>query len=184
MISISKRLTRVCHVFAVVIVGTPLILTPMRTLIRLTLPVVFALVFAAPLVAEDGLAVDDMPLIAPAGTTDLSEFIWKKRPVVVFADSENDPAFIAQMEFIEARPDTLIERDVIVLTDTDPGTLSPLRKKLRPRGFMLVIISKEGEIQLRKPFPWDVREISRSIDKLPIRQREIRDGKSSSAAGG
>ncbi len=156
----------------------------MHALIRSSLPFVFSLFFAIPLAAQELDVSPDTGLIAPPGTTDLTQFVWKKRPVVVFADSENDPAFIAQMEFIAEREQALIERDVIVLTDTDPANLSPLRKKLRPRGFMLVIISKEGDIQLRKPFPWDVREISRSIDKLPIRQREIRDQKAAARAGG
>lgn len=154
----------------------------MKDLITAALALVFALVLSGAAHAQDESTASTLDLIAPPGTTDLSEFVWKKRPIVVFADSENDPAFIAQMEFFAARPGPLIERDVVVLTDTDPSTLSPLRKKLRPRGFMLVIISKEGDIQLRKPFPWSVREINRSIDKLPIRQREIRDEKA--AAGG
>lgn len=175
---ISNRLTDVCHVLAVAITEAELILTRMRVLKKSALPVVFALLFGAPLAAEEAVAPSEDILFAPEGTTDLSEFVWKKRPVVVFADSENDPAFIAQMQLLQERPDPLLARDVIVLTDTDPITLSPLRKKLRPRGFMLVILSKEGRIQLRKPFPWDVREISRSIDKLPIRKREIRDNKS------
>lgn len=123
--------------------------------------------------------MDEEPLIRPAGETDLSEFIWEKRPIVVFADSENDPAFIEQMELIAQRQDELRARDVVVLTDTDASRLSPVRERLRPRGFMLVIISKEGRVQMRKPFPWDVREISRTIDKMPIRQREIRDQKKS-----
>ena len=29
--------------------------------------------------------------------------------------------------------------------------------------------------QYGKPFPWDVRELTRSIDKMPTRQQEIRD---------
>lgn len=66
---------------------------------------------------------------------------------------------------------------MIVLTDTDPAARSPLRLRMRPRGFMLVLVDKEGGIELRKPFPWDVREITRSIDKMPLRQREIREAK-------
>ena len=54
--------------------------------------------------------------------------------------------------------------------------MRPRRRKFRPRGFMLTLIGKDGEVELRKPFPWDVREISRSIDKMPLRQQEIRDG--------
>ncbi|MEO0522198.1 MAG: DUF4174 domain-containing protein [Pseudomonadota bacterium] len=108
---------------------------------------------------------------------DLSQFIWIKRPVIVFADSPNDPQFRQQMEYLRDREAELAERDVIVLTDTNPSEPSPLRLLLRPRGFMLVLIGKDGGIKLRKPFPWSVREIGRSIDKMPLRQREIRERK-------
>ncbi len=111
----------------------------------------------------------------PAAGATLEEFIWTHRPLIVFADSPNDPAFIEQLELIEARKEALVERDVVVLVDTDPKELSAARKKLRPRGFMLTLIGKDGGVKLRKPFPWDVREISRVIDKMPIRQREIRE---------
>ena len=158
----------------------PLILNPMTLLYRLTLALVIAPLFAPALWAADSTLQPEETLIQPAGDSDLSEFVWKKRPILVFADSPSDPAFIEQMSQLEARADALSERDVVVLTDTDPDVLSPLRKKLRPRGFMLVILSKEGAVQLRKPFPWSVREISRSIDKLPIRQQEIRDRRNGS----
>ena len=106
---------------------------------------------------------------------DLNQFIWEKRPIVVFADSPNDPAFREQMELLEERVTDLAERDVVVLTDTDPAARGPLRLKLRPRGFGLVLIGKDGDVKLRKPVPWDVRELSRIIDKMPMRQQEIRD---------
>lgn len=105
----------------------------------------------------------------------LNDFLWEKRPIVVFADTERDPAFIRQIELLEQRSDALAARDVVILTDTDPDALSPLRKTLRPRGFMLVLIGKDGGVKLRKPFPWSVRELSRAIDKMPMRQQEIRD---------
>ncbi|HHC29877.1 MAG TPA: DUF4174 domain-containing protein, partial [Rhodobacterales bacterium] len=57
---------------------------------------------------------------------------------------------------------------------TDPAAKSPIRQELRPRGFALVLIGKDGFKYLRKPLPWDVREITRSIDKMPLRQDEIR----------
>ena len=99
--------------------------------------------------------------------------------MLVFADSADDPAFIEQMELLRAQPEELAVRDVMVLTDTDPEARAPLRLKMRPRGFMLVLVGKDGGIKLRKPFPWDVREITRSIDKMPMRQREIREHKES-----
>ena len=115
------------------------------------------------------------PVIQPAGVHELEEYLWLKRPVVVFADSPNDPRFRQQMDLIEDRLDDLADRDVVVLTDTDASVLTPMREKLRPRGFMLVLIGKDGSVYLRKPFPWSVREIGRSIDKMPLRRQEIRD---------
>ncbi len=97
------------------------------------------------------------------------------RPVIVFADSPADPRFSEQITLLESQIEELQKRDVVILTDTDPEALSPLRKKLRPRGFMLVLVGKDGTVYLRKPFPWSVRELSRSIDKMPLRQQEIRD---------
>lgn len=115
------------------------------------------------------------PVFATEPVEDLNEFVWEKRPIVVFADSPNDPAFREQIDLLEARLNDLAERDVIVLTDTDPNARGPLRRKLRPRGFALVLIGKDGTVKLRKPKPWDVRELSRVIDKMPMRQQEIRD---------
>ncbi|MBU2993908.1 DUF4174 domain-containing protein [Octadecabacter sp. 1_MG-2023] len=117
----------------------------------------------------------DKTLSFDAISADINDFVWVARPVVVFADSPNDPRFIQQMELLRDRADDLAERDVVILTDTDPDAQSALRMRLRPRGFMLVIIGKDGEVELRKPAPWTVREITRSIDKMPLRQQEIED---------
>jgi len=120
----------------------------------------------------------DLPLLVyRAVDTDLSEFKWKKRPVVVFADSTQDPAFVEQMELLAARAEELEVRDVVVIVDTEPQLRSPIRLRMRPRGFMLTLVGKDGDVKLRKPFPWHVREISRSIDKMPMRRREIREAK-------
>lgn len=103
----------------------------------------------------------------------MAEFLWLKRPVVVFADSPNDPAFATQLEYLAERPDQLAERDVVVIVDTDPGAMSIFRQKLRPRGFSLVLMDKDGGVEIRKPRPWDVREISRAIDKFPLARQEM-----------
>lgn len=142
------------------------------------LSLILAAAFMAPACAADP------GLIQSAADSELGEFVWKKRPLVVFADSPDNPAFIEQMDLLRTDPDALLTRDVIVLTDTDPANMSEARKKLRPRGFMLAILNKEGRVQLRKPFPWDVREITRSIDKLPLRKREIQAAKRATREGG
>lgn len=101
------------------------------------------------------------------------QFLWTARPVVVFADAVEDPAFREQMQALRARPEALIERDVVIVVDTDPDGTSVWRSRLHPRGFSLVVLDKDGQVKLRKPFPWDTREISRAIDKFPLRRQEI-----------
>ncbi|MEM1074481.1 MAG: DUF4174 domain-containing protein [Pseudomonadota bacterium] len=147
------------------------------------LPFVLAAFFAPIAVAEAILDADGQPVFISMNDADLSQFKWKKRPVVVFADSPLDPAFETQMDLLRQRPEELIARDVVVITDTSPEENSELRRRLRPRGFMLVLVNKEGQVNVRKPFPWDVREVSRSIDKMPIRKREIRDAKERATEG-
>ncbi len=120
-------------------------------------------------------AEPDLPMIQPGTDRTLDEFLWIKRPIVVFADSPADPRYVEQINLLSDRIEALRLRDVIVLTDTDPSARSDLRRELRPRGFALVVIGKDGTIITRKPLPWDVREISRAIDKMPLRQQEIRD---------
>ena len=105
--------------------------------------------------------------------TNLKIYEWTRRPVVIFANSDKDPNFISQIEFLSEDIRALQERDIIVLIDTDPKLSSSLRKKLRPHGFAFVLIGKDGQVKLRKPSPWNIREIARVIDKMPIRQQEI-----------
>ncbi|MDP2062574.1 MAG: DUF4174 domain-containing protein [Phaeovulum sp.] len=116
-----------------------------------------------------------VPAFAPlnAAEVTLAEFLWLKRPIVVFADSAADPAFITQMEMLAVDPAALELRDVVVVTDTDPAAKTEWRLKLRPRGFSLVLLDKDGEPELRKPLPWDLREITRAIDKFPLRRQEV-----------
>ena len=122
------------------------------------------------------LSADELVMMDPTALT-LDMFKWIARPLVIFADSPADPRFIQQMEYIDARFADLMDRDVVVIVDTDPAARSAIRTELRPRGFDLVLIGKDGLKYLRKPLPWDVREISRSIDKMPLRQQELKDSR-------
>jgi hypothetical protein len=132
-------------------------------------------------------ATDEIPLaeqlteevIVEASDVSLEDFLWIKRPVVVFADSPADPRFTQQMQLLMRELDELEERDVVIITDTDPSAETAIRTKLRPRGFMLALIGKDGQVKLRKPLPWSVRELTRSIDKMPARQQEIEDRRGS-----
>lgn len=135
--------------------------------------VIFAATIGAANPVDNWKAQPNLPIEA----TDvvLADFKWRARPLIVFADSPLDPAFIEQMDLLAAEKEAVAERDILIITDTDPSAKSTLRTEFRPKGFAFVLVGKDGGVKLRKPFPWDMREISRTIDKMPMRQREIED---------
>lgn len=137
---------------------------------KLVFAIVLTLFSAAATAAGDAVPLT----VLPAEGISLDDFRWQKRPLVVFADNPNDPAFRAQMENLAKDPAALAERDLVVIADTDPAARSAVRAKLRPRGFSLVIVDKTGDVVLRKPAPWEVREIAAAVDKLPLRIEEMR----------
>jgi hypothetical protein len=111
--------------------------------------------------------------IFDANEVDPDDFLWEWRILAVMADTPNDPAFLRQMRDIEARPGDLFERDIVVITDTSRTSGSPLRQRLRPRGFMLAIIDKDGEVKQRRPAPRAIRELTAVIDRFPQRRQEM-----------
>jgi len=118
---------------------------------------------------------EDPATVFDGAEVDLAELQWTLRPLVLFADTPNDPRFRQQYDLLIEDIAQLVERDVIIITDTDPSAESALRIELRPRGYMMALVAKDGRVALRKPAPWSVRELSRSIDKMPLRQQEIAD---------
>jgi hypothetical protein len=108
-----------------------------------------------------------------AADVPLQDQMFLTRPVVVFADSPNDPNYIRQLELLARDYPALQERDVIIVVDTDPDARGEWRQKLRPRGFSLVLLDKDLRPTIRKPLPWDVREIAAAIDKFPLRRQEM-----------
>jgi hypothetical protein len=118
-------------------------------------------------VATGSFAADEGPVYAPITITDqqLADFKFESKLLIIFADSPEDPDYQKQLALLAQDLPALERRKIVILTDTDPAAKSAIRLELRPRGFGLVLIGLEGRIQLRKPTPWDVREITRSIDK-------------------
>jgi hypothetical protein len=131
------------------------------------------LVLATMLVATAG--AQQVPAVAvPEQTAEptLEELLWVARPVVVFADSPADPRFVQQLRLLEERQPELEERGVVILTDTDPAGAGPLRQALRPRGFGLVLIDRDGTVAQRRPAPTTARELINLIDRMPSRRQE------------
>lgn len=127
--------------------------------------------------AQFGTAADAADAVQSTSSVDIepAELLYEKRPVVVFADTPKDPKFIAQMRFLAQNFAAIEERDILIITDTDPAAQSVWRKRLRPHGFSLVLMSKEQQPIIRKPLPWSLREITAAVDKFPLRRQEMQD---------
>ncbi len=116
----------------------------------------------------------DTPGFGPVPATEITEAdeLFLRRPVIVFADDPHDPNFIRQMEILPTLYPQLAARDVVLITDTDPANPSDIRRKLRPRGFSLVMMDKDWKSPIRRPSPRAAREIINTIDKMPIARTE------------
>lgn len=137
--------------------------------------------------AQEATAPQTTAPATPAGTpTDplppeavrLDELLWLARPLIVFADSPQDPGFQRQMQLLAADPATLADRQVLVIADTDPAALSDLRRRFRPNGFAILLIDTNGRVLLTRPTPRPVREIAATVDKSPQRRQELQDRRS------
>jgi hypothetical protein len=118
----------------------------------------------------------DPTAILPAEGIDLYAFEYVARPLVIFADSPRQPQVQEQVRLLEADLASLGLRDVVIILDTDPEARTAVRRELRPRGFGIVLVDKDGRVTFRRPEPLSVREIARAIDRTPIRQEELRNG--------
>lgn len=121
------------------------------------------------------------PSAAPAADAQaedpLAEYLWVARPIVIFANAEQDPRLVRQLAELDSVETELEERDVVVIVDATPGRsrsdTTPLRKMFRPHGFNLLLIGKDGEVKKRSPRVVSGSQLVRQIDRLPLRQQEI-----------
>ena len=108
---------------------------------------------------------DSLEITYVKPNTEILDLIWEKRPVLVFSNSHLDPKLKKQIKMFALDPKALLSRDVRVFVDHTPEPNSNLRKRFRPKGFLIILIGKDGQIKLRKNTPWSAREITRVIDK-------------------
>lgn len=140
----------------------------------------------SPVAPPDPLAAweADPTAALPAEGVELDVFEYVARPLVVFGDSPRQPQVVEQLRLIEQGLADLERRDVVVIVDTDPDARSPVRQALRPRGFGLVLVDKDGRVMLRQAAPTAMRELTRAIDRSPLREEELRNGAAAPAGEG
>ncbi|OYX15212.1 MAG: hypothetical protein B7Z15_01300 [Rhizobiales bacterium 32-66-8] len=113
---------------------------------------------------------------AQAGPAGLESYRWKARPLVVFAPSPTTPAYVLQMEKLAAANAAVKERDMVVLSVTSAS--DPLRERLGVPAdrFQVVLVGKDGHIAQRWSEPTKPTLIFALIDRMPMRQDEMKRG--------
>ena len=106
---------------------------------------------------------------------DLSVHLWEKRPVLVFADDDNDADYYKQMKMLNAYFSALQERDIVIYGDNLSSLNTSLRRQYKPSGFTVFLIGKDGGVKLKRNTRVSARELFSLIDAMPTRQREMQN---------
>jgi hypothetical protein len=113
-------------------------------------------------------------------------YLWKFRPVFVFAGPEGDASFAEQQRLFKAHHSDLTERSVVIVWvrgDSVTSELGPApglnASQLRSRygasssGFRVVLAGKDGGTKLTQTVPLHVDRLFGTIDAMPMRRSEM-----------
>ena len=145
-----------------------------RHFIRGTLTVVFLVTSAAALGP------------APAMAAELSDYLWERRPLLLFAPTESDPRLVETMRRIEASRCDFAERDMVLgrilaegtstldgrVLDTNQAQRLMSKFGISTDSLIVVLIGKDGGEKLRVADVPDLQAIYDVIDGMPMRARE------------
>lgn len=125
---------------------------------------------------------------------DLNTYQWKNRLLLVFAPSENSPAYQRQMQLFQGQQAGFKERDLLLvelLTESTTRaygqTLDDARARsqsvrearsrfhVAPQDFQVILVGKDGTAKRRESNPIQPEVIFNEIDAMPMRQREMRE---------
>ncbi|WP_343553923.1 DUF4174 domain-containing protein [Pantoea sp.] len=133
--------------------------------ITLLIPALFLTIIHTAQADEPPLFQDLTP-----STANLNQYQWNMRPLVIFAPSKTDANYISQMAMLRNNADQLADRDIVVLSDTTPAENGVLRSQLKPEGFAVVLVGKDGGIKLRETTPLSSEVLLSTIDQMPMRK--------------
>ena len=120
----------------------------------------------------------------------LESFQWENRILVLFAHNSDDESYQTQMDKFSSLEDEIRDRDLVIFSifDNECSTMNgdvisessshSIREKLSPAesGYSIFLIGKDGGVKLKQDEVLEPAELFRVIDRMPMRQREMRDG--------
>jgi len=117
----------------------------------------------------------------------MSNYKWKMRPLVVFAESDGSPLLAEQREIVARNRSDLNKRDVVVVwvvgrtlsTELGPppssnATSLRARYNVSDGEFRAVLVGKDGGEKLSSSKPLAAEKLFATIDAMPMRRDEMR----------
>lgn len=130
-----------------------------------------------------------LPLLMSANAQQFPEFKWKNRIVVIMAESENSDLVKTQLELLQAKPDGMNERKLVVclVLPKKYGIVNgeaimwfenkEYHKLLNPDDleFKIELIGLDGRVKLNTTELLTTEALFAKIDSMPMRQQELKD---------
>jgi len=117
----------------------------------------------------------------------MSAYLWKQRPLLVFASHDGAADLMRQKAIVESARAGFAERDIVVVYvvgdavaavgGAAPGqTASKLRARygVEPGRFRAVLVGKDGGAKLSASAPLTAQRLFATIDAMPMRIDEMR----------
>ena len=122
--------------------------------------------------------------------TELGDYRWESRPLLVFAQKGNDPRLVETLSRIEASRCDFTGRDMVLgvvvpdgnstldgqAIDADEARRLANQFAIGDDAFSVVLVGKDGGEKLRVDDVPDLRTIYAVVDGMPMRSREMGAG--------
>ena len=135
-----------------------------------------------------GMLISSEPSANGKDDNTLKAYFWKYRPLILFAQSPDNPSYRAILDSLSANQDKIAERHIVIIETFENGLVridgslykhlnaESLGRRFSPQKGQLtsILIGKDGGLKLRQEGSLHLGEIFSVIDRMPIRQQEMR----------
>lgn len=120
----------------------------------------------------------------------LDQFQWENRVLLIFAEDSGSDMYQSQIDSLHSHREGLIDRDLVIFSIFDQECSTMDGKIIDDKSsekiendysdqkeiYSVFLIGKDGGVKLHKNQLLNVDELFNTIDRMPMRQREMRDG--------
>ncbi|WP_228282638.1 DUF4174 domain-containing protein [Rubrobacter tropicus] len=113
-------------------------------------------------------------------TPDPASYRGKNRLFLIFTPSGTDEEYVRQRDLLQDRQAEFEDRDLITQTffdDTTGADAARAQFGIEGGSFAVVLVGKDGGEKFRASEPVGPRDLFDRIDAMPMRRREMRQGK-------